>query len=88
MTPEQAEQMIRTTLHQVAPDADLDALGPDEDLRETLELDSLDFLQVVEVLSERSGVRIEEDDYPQLGTLNQAVRWLSGLSVAPGAMPR
>lgn len=77
MTPEQAEQLIRQTLHQVAPDADLDTLTPDDDLRDTLGLDSLDFLQVVEVLSERGGIRIDEDDYPHLATLAGAVRWLS-----------
>ncbi len=81
MTPEQAEQAIRTALHQVAPDAALDTLGFDDDLRETLGLDSLDFLQVVELLSDRTGVRIDEDDYPQLSTMGSAVHWLS--STAP-----
>ena len=74
MTPEQAERLVRIVLHEVAPDADLDALDPDADLREALELDSLDFLQVVELLSERSGVRIDEEDYPRLRTLSTAVQ--------------
>jgi acyl carrier protein len=77
MTPEQAEAMVRAVLHEVAPDADLDAIRDDADLRETLELDSLDFLQVVELLSERSGQRIDEEDYPRLRTLGSAVHWLA-----------
>ena len=77
MTPEQAEQMVRAVLHEVAPDADLDALRDDADLREALELDSLDFLQVVELLSERSGLRIDEEDYARLRTLGTAVHWLA-----------
>jgi len=77
MNDDQAEQLIRAALHEVAPDADLDQLGAGDDLRESLELDSLDFLQFVELLSERSGRRIDEDDYDQLVTLNAAVRWLS-----------
>lgn len=81
MNTERAEALIRTVIHEVAPDADLAALPPDADLRETLELDSLDFLQVVELLSERTGVRIEEEDYPRLATLAEASAWLGGVAV-------
>lgn len=62
---------------------DPDALSPDADLRETLELDSLGFLRVVELLSERAHVRIDEEDYPFLATLTGAATWLTG--VAPDA---
>jgi acyl carrier protein len=78
VTPEQARQAIEESLGQVAPDADTQSLAPDADLRDTLELDSLDFLRVVEVLSERTGRRIEEDDYPQLATMASAIKFLSG----------
>jgi acyl carrier protein len=77
MTPDEAESMVRTALHQIAPDADLNSLASDADLRESLGLDSLDFLQLVEVLSERSGHRIDEDDYPRLATLSRTVAFLS-----------
>ncbi|GAA1804869.1 hypothetical protein GCM10009682_28250 [Luedemannella flava] len=77
MTPDDTERLIRTALHEIAPDADLAALAPDADLRETLNLDSLDFLQLVELLSARTGHRIDEDDYPRLATLRQAVAFLS-----------
>lgn len=77
MTPDEAESMVRTALHQIAPDADLNSLASDTDLRESLGLDSLDFLQLVEVLSERSGHRIDEDDYPRLATLSRTVAFLS-----------
>jgi acyl carrier protein len=77
MTPDDAEGMVRTALHQIAPDADISALAPDADLRQSLGLDSLDFLQLVEVLSERSGHRIDEDDYPRLATLSGSVAFLS-----------
>ena len=78
MTPQQAEAAIKETLAQVAPDADTDALAPDADLRETLELDSIDFLRYIEILSKRTGSRIDEDDYPQLDTLASAVTFLTG----------
>ena len=77
MTPEQARHAIEESLVQVAPDADLGSLGPDADLRDTLELDSLDFLGFVEALSQRAGQRIDEDDYPQLATMASAVKFLA-----------
>jgi acyl carrier protein len=77
VTPEQAHHAIEESLAQVAPDADLGSLDPDADLRDTLELDSLDFLSFVEALSERTGRRIDEDDYPQLATMGSAVKFLA-----------
>jgi acyl carrier protein len=71
------ENLIRTVLHQVAPDVDLADVTGDDDIRDALGLDSLDFLQFVELLSVRSGVRIEEDDYPKLSTLNSGAAWLA-----------
>ena len=55
MTTEQARQTIKDMLGEVAPDADPDTLAADADLRDSLELDSLDFLNFVEELSKRSG---------------------------------
>ena len=78
MTPEQAHQMITDILREIAPDADPETIGGDADIREALELDSLDFLNFVEELSQRSGRRIDEDDYPQLATLASGAKFLAG----------
>jgi acyl carrier protein len=75
--PQQAEAAIKEALAQVAPDADTDALAPDADLRETLELDSIDFLRFIEILSKNTGSRIDEDDYPQLNNLAAAVTFIT-----------
>lgn len=77
MNTTEASATVRDVLHQVAPDADLDSLAPDADLRDSLELDSLDFLRVVEMLSERSGRDIREDEYPKLATLASTVTFLT-----------
>ncbi|MFI1731155.1 acyl carrier protein [Streptomyces acidicola] len=61
--------MVRESISRVIPDADVAALGPDDAFRDVLEMDSLDFLSFVEVLSERSGIRIEDEDTPRLATL-------------------
>jgi acyl carrier protein len=67
---------IQEALRQVVPDADVGALAPDEPLRDALEMDSLDFLSFVEHLSSATGVRIDEDDYPNLLTFESCVRFL------------
>ena len=78
MTPDQASRAVKEALAQIAPEADIADLPPDADLRDSLELDSLDFLRLVEILSGRCGRRIDEDDYPHLATLAGAVKFLSG----------
>jgi acyl carrier protein len=78
VTPEQARQTIKDILREIAPDGDPDTLTDDADLRDSLELDSLDFLNFVEELAQRSGRRIDEDDYPKLATLASGAAFLAG----------
>ena len=78
MTPKQARQLIKDILREVAPDCDPDTLPDDADLRDSLELDSLDFLNFVEELAQQSGRRIDEDDYPKLATLASGAAFLAG----------
>jgi acyl carrier protein len=81
LSPAQARALVLETLQGISPGPALDALGPNDDLRETLGLDSLDFLALVTRVSERTGLRIEEDDYEHLADL---AGWVDLLSV-PGA---
>lgn len=69
LTPDQADQLVRDVLRTIAPGPALLALEPHDDLRERLGLDSMDFLALVARVSERTGLRIEEDDYDQLTDL-------------------
>lgn len=77
MNTDDTERLVRACLREVAPEADLGSLRADVDLRETLHLDSLDFLSLVELLSGRSGHRIDEDDYPKISTLASTVAFIS-----------
>lgn len=63
-------------------------LNPNDDLRDELGLDSLDFLAVVTRVSGPTGRRIEEDDYDQLTALDGWVRLLSAPAVAAAEHPR
>lgn len=68
-----SRSMVLGLLRGIAPEADLDAIDPERDLRREIDLDSLDFQTLVEQVAATSGVEIPETDYPQ-------VRSLSGLS--------
>lgn len=63
-------------LHDLRPEADLDRLPPDADLREELDLDSMDMLNLAIGLSEATGIDVPEEDYRHLGTLADCVTYL------------
>ncbi len=64
-------------LGNVAPEADLDALDPKADLREAIDIDSMDFLNWVAAIHTRLGVDIPERHYAKLRTLAGAVDYLA-----------
>jgi len=68
ITDDEARAMVARAVRRIVPDAQVETLASDADLRRTFELDSLDFLSFVELLVNDSGVRIDEDDYPDLTT--------------------
>ena len=78
MTETEIKSMICDVLGGIAPEADFDALAGGEDLREALDLDSMDFMNFVVALHERTGIDIPEADYPKLRTLDQAIAYLGG----------
>jgi len=68
---DRAHTAIREALAAVAPEADLDDVRPKERLRDALDLDSLDFLSLIEQLRHLTGVDIPESDYAQVNTVDQ-----------------
>ena len=77
MTETQLTETICKVLGQIAPEADLSTLGPDENVRETLDIDSFDHLNFLVGLHAELGVEIPEGDYGQLTTLADIIRYLS-----------
>jgi acyl carrier protein len=82
MTPEQVRQAFLESLGQIAPEGDLDHLRPDRPLRDQLDIDSYDFLQLVIALHERLGIDIPEADYQRLVTLQGALDYLNAALAA------
>ena len=76
MSPDEAQQLIRDVLKQVAPEADLDDVSEDETIQEALDLDSIDFLNFVVGIHDLAGIDIPERDYPSLATVDGAVTYL------------
>jgi acyl carrier protein len=77
MKDEEIRALVAEVLAGIAPEADLGVVGDDEDLREALDLDSMDFLNLVTALNQRSGVAIAQGDMPRLYTLRGIVAHLS-----------
>jgi acyl carrier protein len=77
MTEAEAKELIRAILRDIAPETDPATVSGGEDLREALDLDSMDFMNFVVALHERTGTDIPEADYPRLQTLDGAVAYLT-----------
>jgi acyl carrier protein len=71
-----ARSAVIASLARVAPEADVDHLADDVDLRDELDLDSMDFLNFVVGIHDRTGIEVPERDYPQLLTLAACVTYL------------
>lgn len=67
---------IAQALRRIAPEADLATVGPNDDLRESLDIDSFDFLNFLMALQEKFGVDIPESDYGKVRTLNALTAYL------------
>ena len=78
MTLDEIRTAVVAELGNIAPDMDAAAVAPDADLREALDIDSMDFLNFVAALHKKLGVEIPERDYPKLVTLAGAVVYLKG----------
>lgn len=76
MNEQDARRIAAEVLAGIAPEAELAGVGDDEDLREALDLDSMDFLNFVIGLAQRSGMKIPEADTPRLRTLRGVVAYL------------
>ena len=76
MTRDEAIDIMRDVLREVAPEADLGEIGPEEVMAEALDLDSMDFLNFMIGLHERTGIEIPEVDYPQLATAENCAAYL------------
>jgi acyl carrier protein len=76
MNEQEARAAVEAALGKVAPDVDLAEVEEDARLRQDLELDSLDFLRLVETIDTATGVDIPERDYPSVSTVKGLISYL------------
>jgi len=79
MTSDEIREAVRDILSDIAPDEDVSDLKEDVPFRDQLELDSMDFLDIVMELRKRYRVQIPEQDYPQLSSMQSTVAYLGPL---------
>lgn len=77
MTPAEIREEIIDILGDITPDEDLSSLDDDVAFREQLELDSMDFLDIVMELRKRYRVQIPEEDYQQLASMKSTCEYLA-----------
>lgn len=76
MTSAEARQVILAALQAIAPDVDVEHLDPDQDMRTAVDLDSVDFLSMLEQVSVACGIDIAEADYDQVRSLQGMTAYL------------
>jgi acyl carrier protein len=76
MNRAEIREEILDILSDIAPDEDLSTLQDDKPFREQLELDSMDFLDIVMELRKRHRIQVPEGDYQQLASMESTVTYL------------
>jgi acyl carrier protein len=77
MNEDEIRAAVIAELGNIAPETDAATIDPEADLREELDIDSLDFLNFITALHKKLGVNIPESDYPKLLTINGAIGYLA-----------
>jgi len=76
MTRDEIKDVIIEIILDIDEDAETEGLDPEKPLRDQLDLDSMDFLDIVMELRKRYKLQIPEEDYPELATLASCVNYL------------
>jgi acyl carrier protein len=75
--PNDLDALVRRLLGDIAPDMDTAALDPHADVRDALDIDSVDFLNFVVALHESTGVDVPERDYPNIRTVASCAAYVA-----------
>jgi len=77
MTKDECRKLVIDIISDIAPDEDLSNVKPEVRLRDQLQLDSMDFLDIVMELRKRHGIEVPEADYMQLASLDSCADYLT-----------
>lgn len=77
MKPTQARMIMIEEIESIAPDVAPVSIGDDEDMREALDLDSMDIFNLIAALHQRLGFDIPDADAAQFVTIGGGAQWLA-----------
>jgi acyl carrier protein len=77
MTEDQVKQIVVDIINEIAPDEDTSDLKSEVNLRDQMDLDSMDFLDIVMELRKQHGIEVPEEDYPKLASLDSCAEYLT-----------
>jgi acyl carrier protein len=75
-TEKEIREVVLRALSNVAPEVDLESIDPRRDLRDQIDIDSVDFLNFVIGMHKELEIEIPDADLPKLATLNSCVEYL------------
>ncbi|AKQ45799.1 phosphopantetheine-binding protein [Rufibacter radiotolerans] len=78
MTEAEIKQTLVLRLKTIAPDTEPGQLQPNDNIRQTLGIDSYDYLQFIVALDEEFGLQTPEEDYGKIQTMKELVRYIQG----------
>jgi len=76
MTKDDIKKIVLEIIEEIAPVEDLSDVKPDVRLRDQLDLDSMDFLDIVMELRKQHGIEVPEEEYPELASLDSCANYL------------
>jgi len=76
MSEDELRAAVLNALGEVAPEVDVAHLDCAADLREAIEIDSMDFLNLAIAVRAATGIEVPEADYPKLGSVDAWVAYL------------
>lgn len=76
MNAAEIREVVVEILEDIAPDEDLTGLKDEVSFRDQMELDSMDFLDIVMELRKRYRVQVAEEDYGELASMQSTVTYL------------
>ncbi len=76
MNEEEMKQQLVRLLKNIAPDTEPEKLNPGDNIRQTLTIDSFDYLQFIVGVDEKFGIQTPEEDYGKIGTLRDLLAYI------------
>ena len=76
MTKDDIKKIVLEIIEEIAPDEDLSDVKPDVRLRDQLDLDSMDFLDIVMELRKQHSIKVPEEEYQELASLDSCANYL------------